>query len=273
MELVKGDWENLEGKVMVYGKLDLSNNEDVPEELRESGAFGGSYATTDAVDYMNFLKKLGASSDLINELSEAEFKIDKEVKKMEMEGKMFMVRCISGIHIPNEEDILIKDHDVLKIGTYYRLNNLANAEDFAVKYYMMRFEDQLMDRHNIGNILNGKTERDKNNVKEHELQTYKDVDSAKIGWYLFNTFVNPLMYLYKSGESEKADSIAKDAMTFSSGSLFMPEVLKLLEIMKIGGANPNKRLIECYVEEIDAISREDYETAARARNEILSMEK
>src|SRR3989344_7553688 len=124
MELVKGDWDNLEGKVMVYGKLDLSNNEDVSEELRESGAFGGSYATTDAVDYMNFLKELGASSELIKELSNAEMQIDQAVKKIEMEGRMFMVRCISGIHIPNEEDILIKDHDVLKIGTYYRLNNL-----------------------------------------------------------------------------------------------------------------------------------------------------
>ncbi|MBI2629289.1 hypothetical protein HYW74_04345 [Candidatus Pacearchaeota archaeon] len=274
MELVKGDWDNLEGKVMVYGKLNLSDNEDAPGIIKENGILMGTYASADSLDYVNFLKSLGAPEYLIDVINSAESQVKDAVKGMDMGKRIFMARGISGVPIECEEDLLFKDFDVLKIGEYFRLGNFLHATNLGVEYYMVRFEDQLIKKHGVEsliNTVNRKPKDDQNKTESKQAITYKDIEPAKIGWYLFNTFVDPLLHMYRCGESEKTDLIAEDAINFSMGSLFMPQLLKILDLMKNGGAKLNEKLINCYVSEIDAILREDYETAARVRSEILAM--
>jgi len=271
INLVKGDMDSLEGKVLVFSRLESQTGENPILAL---------YAATNPLD---FVEKIGAPREMVSDL-EKQTKIGAEnaIKMIQKElndtfcpgmkiEPVVLPVYITNIPISSEGDLYLGDEDVIDAGVFSNPAACFEAMTMGVKFYLNKHEDNVGKKHGL-NEEKEKADGVRKAKPECERQApeinYKNIDRREFRRYVTENFVAPILDSYRDGERHRTSAKEAEFIRFSAQTPFASNVVELIDVM--GGAkdNPNIPLIEAYVNLIVAVREEDYKTAATMRDRI-----
>ena len=192
--------DNLEGKVLVFSRLESQTGENHILAL---------YAATNPLD---FVEKVGAPRDAAKSLEEeakrsvekAKERIDDELKnrfgpEMKIRSAVLPV-YITDIPIASEGDLYLGDEDVVDAGVFSNPGACFEAMTMSVKFYMNKHEDNVEKKHGL---TGEKDKADKKREAKPECErgeqerTYKNIDRSEFRRYVTETFVAPILDSYR----------------------------------------------------------------------------
>jgi len=164
MDLKKGDWDNLEGKVMIYAKFVGDVPPLIPglQDYARRTPFISVYFSLDVEDFK-----------VKTETSSKEFEALSVVIDKLMPGTKRRIYGGSCLPVSDEDSFLQGDHDVLFIGEYSGADNAFECLKLAGQFYMTRYRDNPA------------------NNQEEEKVTYSSLNGDLLG-YIVPTFLRPL---------------------------------------------------------------------------------
>jgi hypothetical protein len=256
-ELIKGDWENLEGRVVSYSKLS-------DKTLVKN--FGVSlFPMYASADIMDFAEKMGFSEEgrgviqRINELKE------KSIAELNKNGIKINFMPIYAAPLPfeDEKEIIVGNHDVIFAGEWGRIENCVDSIEIGVKIYSMKHAEQVMKKHGLG-------DRKPRTAKS---ESYSAYSGKSLKNTLLNDYVTPILDARNNKDSERVNLLGLRMAHFIEGASFAVDGLELMALAKSASNNRDYLLIECYLNKIDAIHLEKYEDAAKYRDAIMVAKK
>lgn len=267
IDLIKGNLDNLEGRVFVYSQLQA---EPYPN-TRSHGEL--------------IIALYGASNfDLI-------FRKMAEIGVYFGDGPVFIKNCLGDIlrdvkiptvdltfastPIPAEskEHILLHSQgdDVMFIGQYsspavcIRAIN-AGFDLYALKFYNQSLKKRILEKES-GYIHSPiQEQKEKTPIITHQTFADKPIDQE-----ILRRYVIPMLDAVIQKEFSAFEALKNDFLMFSLDSLFSDHVWKLCGIIKEGVGKPNIPLIEAYVAHINHIHKEDYTSAAITYDKISDL--
>jgi len=253
-DLLHGDSDRLEGRVLVYGRIKSDGEEKIlwgGEEVKISeNSFIGKYSSIDAKD---IAKKFDCVTDeeISQKAKELEDKF-REVRKDEISvGKV----PVYTIFVTFDSDVGIKDDcldDIVYVGEYCDSENCMQAIELGEDAYIVRLKEQMQ------NTLDAKIEN----------KTHFDLKSKSIKDYILNQYIIPIITSQAQGDEKNVSRLEKLFVEFSENSLFKNEVMDLCARLKKTDKTSGIFVIQACAEIIDAIHLEQYERAAELRDII-----
>lgn len=243
MDLKKGDWDNLEGKVMVYAKFigDVSTLEPDQQEHAREHPFIALYFSSDAED---FKSKACVPAELFEHDSDIAEKAAPKIPTI-----------YSGLYasLAVEDGFFDGDHDVLFIGEVRDVDNGFTCLQLAGQFYMTRYLDNW-----------GAT---KGVEKPEEKVTYANFHGDLVP-YLTSTFLSPLQRAID--EPDEFEEIRKAFIDFSADAspVIRKSIEHLCDAISVGSG---LELTDSYLMQIKAIHEQEYEEAAILRDRIKEL--
>ncbi|MFA5084316.1 MAG: hypothetical protein WC475_02965 [Candidatus Paceibacterota bacterium] len=244
IKLVKGDANNLQGKVSVYSKL---------KEPKDGEHIFRVYVTTNPKD---MFEKLEAPDSIMEKTKILETLIG-QIHTASNKSGLEIVPAF-GLHLPveSEEELLDSKEDVLFAGEYSHRIRCVDSVGDSAKIYMLNFEEQLQRKSDINLDIKG-------------LMPKKSYLGAKnLADELTKNYVIPLADAVQYGSKAEAARLKAELHDYCMGSRFfslVPDLIKTIE----DKANPNRNtLISLNLNLIEAINAEKYEDAASINKDI-----
>ncbi len=269
IELIKGNSEDLEGKVIAYTKF-IGNPKDYacPQhkeflEEHNEGHILALYACTDVTD---LLKKVGMDNNEHSKLikNKLEKSINSKLKKIQKEEPRRILPIYSTLLLDfSEDDIISSDEDVIYVGKWQNPNTCTKFCYHAVNLYVEIFEEQRKEKLRINNDILP-------NKKAQE-ETYEQVKS-NAGEYIRKAYVVKMMDSQRSQNKKEFFQLQHDFLAFSYQTPIAYDVQSLcILLQKNDGTAKDAPLITAYLDKISAISTENYEEAAKLRDKISTL--
>jgi len=273
MELTKGDWDNLEGKVTVYSKLRYppeirKRNKGVIKGAREKGyplkegpreeLIFAIYITPDSAD---FIEKTDLPEDVSRELIEkANYDVEFMNKSSQSKGEETIPFYGSSISVESEIELLLSQGDVLFTGEHPLPDMCMQANEEGIMLYSQRLAKQLAD------------EKAHVPKKETEEITYEDIEPSDTRDYFLKNYIFPMLDAAGGRGEKDLRSLQEDFLRFlkfSTDSILRNAAEELCEFIEHSGGNQDTDgLVDAYVNKIIAIREERYEEAAKIRDDI-----
>lgn len=252
MKLIRGDENNLLGRVISFSKC---NN---PEAIAvfERKPIIAFYATSD-ID--SFIKRIGATDELAKDLRKNDIAMREDAKK---KGNLKLLsNYVSPITLEDETQLEEGDEDLLNTGEYNSLEDCCYAAELGIKFYILHIEEKFTKEKQIKKPIEP--------INQNLLvENYSQVEKSKIGQYLKENFILPALEAYTRKDKLRGKNLTSALITFCADSQFNEDARLLAEILDQQKSS-NYGLIEDYIGKIQAITSEDYESAARFRDKIL----
>jgi hypothetical protein len=259
MDLIKGDWENLEGRVIVYSKF-VKKQSEVDSGDFDSIPDGKIFARQFSI---------GVSGEYLN-LDPIKQKVDEFLKKHPLpEGvsAQLVPIAITEIEVFSENALKNGLDDVLYTGKYSTPMECELANYHGINYYHFRINSQ---KDNLGIELNPRE------------PGYKSVSVGRFKDHVVGEYIAKLIDYSGYGDKNSFNDIKKKFFSFSKSSPFERDAVQLTKLIELGGANQDikmighfldvivsKRMIEEYNIQLGkAVSDERYEDAAKYRDKI-----
>jgi len=237
MQLIKGDENNLEGKVIAFSILD---DADLAKKAGVKTLVFGLYATVNPLEYIERMKIPEPQAE--------------EIRKSEMR------LTDKGIHFPiymapmmfkSQEEVFASDEDVLYVGTFAQPSICVNIIKLGVEYYVMKFADKLLKNHPIMNT-------------QPTCENYQKV-AGSLREYMMTHFVTPMVRCHMEGQTKREQELRENIVVFLTGGPFETDIDVLLKAIQ----EQNPKIIDISLQKIDAIAHEDYLRAAQLRDALL----
>jgi hypothetical protein len=261
MDLVKGDWNNLEGRVIVYSKFKNKNTElsILPNDELIAKHF-----------LIGFNKKNRPSEEHLNKLLneyKQKYKLPKNILGM------LIPMEIRNIDLYSEDTLKERTEDVLYTGEFSDIYDCNHANILGMYVYQFRIMKQ---REDLGIEVN-------NNYSE--LKRYKNVNSIQLLEHITKEYIVRLIDYTRFSDKKEYQGVKKEFMNFSKNSPFEKEAIELTKIIEQNPINPdveligkylhrivNKKMLEEMNIELDkAIKVEKYEEAVIYRDKIKDL--
>lgn len=240
LDLTKGDKNNLEGKVEVYAKIDTPEGEKILS----------AFATIDA---LAFIEELGLSSEEGKDITE---KMEEMKQNLPSEAEYSIPVFTTPPRVLEEVDIMVKNCDAVYVGKFLQPAACTKSIFLTTELYVIKYHNQMLQK--AGAV----SEKIKPEINHSNVQT-------NIREYLLRNYVIPMLDSNRHGESREFSQTASNFVSFSQGSKFERDVLELCALMRT--KNPDLELIDLYLNKIEAIRDEKYETAAKIRDQIAQL--
>lgn len=257
IKLTKGNEANLEGKVMIYSKLTDSFLND---RLKKPSILVSSYFTTYIED---FIEKSKAPREVMD-CTEKHIKEMKESAKKELGKEPRILPVYSFFPVFYSEDELKQSKsDIIYTGSF--ANPMTNMEsiDLGAKIYFIKFEEQVAKNLNLNNILNNLKKTDAN------LFNYSNFKGKKIKEHIRDRYIVPMIDAKGFGNVCEFDKLRLNFIGFIAGSNYTREALDLCTLIdKASKTTLGLELIENYMNKIEAIHSENYESAKKLQDKI-----
>ena len=274
MELKKGNWDNLEGTVLIYSKLKNFKNpgESITDKNGKHPLPDGSVMNLYcSFDITNFVNAVGVPKEVLEDIiKKAKDSIENKFKEdgIHSSVKMDDPLCIAPlINIRTEEELFSNPlkGDILFVGNYDNEEDIGRFMNIATTYYFDRFHKQM--KRGLPLESNGNTEI-------FSMKTYEDIEKGQLKGYLSKEFIVPMVG--SAGiDVQQMNRYIRAFVRFSEISAvskhISTDVHELCRHVQDNRTNINKELIETYLNKMDAIHREDYEEAAKYRDEIIKL--
>lgn len=262
-EFKRGDSANLEGKVVLYSNLAICRYPDYKLVV-------ATYGSTDLDDLFSKASQfeLENAAILKEPLNEIVGKVLKGIDASRVVPFWWI-----GFSLPSEELITSSEgHDVVYVGNYSVPETCQHAMHAASNLYSFTFADQMSSRHKkFGDDTTIPEKPHGLEVRLTPNKTHSDFSGEHIGDYVLQTYVVQLLDSARNGQPNIFDKLREEFTEFSVGSYFMLDVQRLSILAKETQGNVNPKLVEAYVQKIDAIHMQDYAGAAVMRDRIKQL--
>ena len=257
--LTKGNWDNLEGKVLIYAKLD---NEAAAKHFGTSLVC--SYSSSDILNLaekVGFEDKVDGIAQKIKEFNEM------TASKFSKDGiKVVAIPFYSApIFIEDEKDILIGNHDIVFAREWDRFESCVQAVEAGTRIYALKYMEQTIKKYELDNPHSDK----KSEAKLLADETYTAYAGKSLKNVLIQNYVAPIMDAKNRGETERANVLGVKLVHFIQGASFAVDGFELLTLAKRAESKRDYDLIDSYLNKIDAIHLERFEDAAKYRDVIV----
>jgi len=244
-----GDEDNLEGKVIIYSKL--KRDSDLTDYIDKE--IFAMYVATNPEDYV---EKIGVPEYMIDDIIS---QLEETTQKLSQRSEIKIVSAyIMPIHAASEDELRLEPENLFYVGEYFDPKSCMAAVYKGAEFYLLMFEDQLSTNHKLGNL----------SKEEYCGPTYHDFEGKDIKEYVIKNFVKPMIEAKQCNEDKSFKDIKRDFIGFSAGSHFISDVLDLCSYINKHRLNINTNLSDAYIDKLSAIHIENYEKAAKMRDEI-----
>jgi len=260
MRLIKGDEDNLEGRVVIFtryigeDKFAADPRSGLNRAAISKGQIFAVYASSDILD---FRAKTGVD---IVDIEDLLIKAAEEQQSMHINKELIPFYCAS--YPASEEEINYGESDILFLGKFHTIHSCIAVLHEGFQIYGLLYIDQMSHKHKFESFKS-----------EEEFITYKDLKKEEIHDHMMKEYVTTLIDASINREQARFEQIQQRFIQFSAGSPFVKDVIKLCELVKSDGKYQRNELLEAYVQKISAIINEDYLLAAQKRDEILQLSK
>jgi hypothetical protein len=246
IKLVRGNIESLEGRVITFSRFERGEFAEKPVVAL--------YSTNQVED---FIKKFELPEDVARDISKNHNDMVAKARAKHQNANVFTYYT-APLLVESEKEIYSGNEDILDVGNYLAVERCLDAVKLGVEFYILQFEKQF--------LLNGPKNKHEEKISEEVFLNYTLVQKSILGDYISRNFITPLMEYKKQKNDREVQRIGQSFIDFSSGSPFIQDVYEMLGVIEKGDINPV--LIKTYLNKIEAINNEDYETAARLRDLI-----
>ena len=262
MNLIRGDENNLEGRVLVYAKFKEPPKQSSEElkVLSNNRAFDNNifalYTTTKPSDLIEF----GVSEEEIPKYMEKldiNFPMFKDFKAFSNTASIF-------VEIDQEADALMKKGDVIYAGEFERGELAISAVSYAKLLYQTKLANQWIKQE-------GFQVENQSNVVYDENITHKyfpRIMDSGIYDYIINNFVFNMLDALDEQKPKAFEKARTQFLKFSEGSDFYKHVPELIKIVATGGVNGDYKLYDNETKLMSAIHEEAYEFCTEIFNRI-----
>jgi len=151
-----------------------------------------------------------------------------------------------------ENNLFQRDGDIAYAGDWPNVNACTNAIQLEQYNYMMNYIRQSLVKDKKSHI------------------TYENLDKKEIKKYIDNHFIIPYVSAKISGRDNKAESIKENLIIFAKGSNFVNDIDNICDALNYRLGEKNMKLIDFYLNRIDALVKEEYEKISKIDKEIKS---
>lgn len=247
--LVKGNINNLEGKVIVYAK---HANIEIPNM---------------AVCASDDKEHLSETGQIHLELAETLLRLAKENAENVGENvgeNMDMKMAYGGyaaVQIDNFREDQIKDRieDVLYCGKWTRPAFVMGSIENGLSLYFMKYFEQ----EKINKKLSREVEK-QSLIEDKVLKIDSEGNNRNI-----QTYLGSLMDANRNGEEREFNALRNNFMRYYDNSSIAKYAGELCDLLKVGkGKNADNGIVHLHIQKISAIVSENYESARQIDNQI-----
>lgn len=270
LNLVKGDENNLQGKVIVYSKLTHISNgckhcED--ESCPIPQGYEPIFSLYGSIDKEDFIRNTDPPKELFNDLDD---KIDSGCNfgAAKKDSEFFYGGTIL---IETEKEILSRPVDVVNVREYTQPTLCQNAVKAGMQLYLINFLEQSSKKQHNPKKINS------------SITTYRDFKGGEaIRGFIANQYMLPMLKAKERGNFDTLKTLKEDFMRFSEGSLFSDDVMALYKYLEESNeASPSHILTNqshVYLDRIvakhllkEAVAEERFEDATKLKNRIAKL--
>ena len=264
MELIRGDWDNLEGRVVIYSKFsegDIEYHGSVDGYIEDGSLFVRKCHTCDANEIED--------NPIIKQVKE-NMKEQKKQNPIIAHAKILPF-SIEAFDVYSEEEIKDVPGDILYTGEFKDPNLCEQANVMGVMIYQFR----LFNQENAPWV----------DIDPDE-PSYRTISSDRLIEHVSNEYLSVMRSYVEKGDKASFNVINKRFRSFARGSPFEKDVMDLSTMLEYGnepdqdmiswslGVMASKRKVQEIEEAMEqAVSEQDFEEAARLRNKISRLKK
>lgn len=239
MILERGDWDNLEGRVIIYSRF---NNLDTNSTDNKSDLFFASYA---AIDINIFCNKMGIPKSSVKKSSMGSENCWKSKKPA--------LYIAKGVY-HDKKDFLKGDDDRLYVNRFSRIETLNTAVCSSIQYYFNLFDEQAAKKKYLPSPLL--------EALEHNYpKKYGEIDKEFRHDYMMAKFIRPMIVAANAQDHVSLSGITINFLRFaddSRGRVKEP-ILDLSSNIKKQAFDINVNYLNLTVAKINFLMDEDYE--------------
>lgn len=239
LKLLKGNPENLEGKVLVYC-----------DNLASHCEHDRYPAVLAAMSLLDIIPDFGVevSDDVKQYLKDAEERMESAI---EQGANILVPVCLAPVLVSSPQDALTSSADVAYAGIVAHKMLAPQLLDAAAQLYMVNYDAQLHGRL-------------KTAAKPSTQDDFRKYDGNGVKSRLYS-YIGRLLDF--SADPLRKDQVIADIKAFNTGAPWFGDIVNLIGVAQTNIAT-KQPLIEAYVEKIAAIRDERFEDAARCKNQI-----
>ena len=155
--------------------------------------------------------------------------------------------------------------DIINVGTFHSETALLYAIVTNSVLYQSKYVDNFM--HEVGIPMDSDEYEKKEDSPDERLQLLIDLDKSNLITYIVKKYISPLQ-LHKDRDEGDYLKTKKDFLLSAKGSHFIVDIRDIC--FEIDNQNRHE-VIEAYLSKIDAINKEDFESAGKIRDRIHSL--
>ncbi len=287
IEWKRGNPESLEGRVIVYTKLDKDKCiESLEKEGHKTEKIKAFFEQRENVFYAHYWtnskKAFEVKKESLDEMSKAVFKtIEKVIELLDATYKNKKERSFfeSPMILLSEEELLNGDEDVIFAGEYSSHLLCQRALNNVVDLYYLQFANELT-------VSKGKTQEQKEEVRQ--VKTHLDFFGESFKPYLQTDYVNALFSAHEKNDKKKIGKLKKELADFfdanNSTSPFRHAALKKnikdLESLFSDYAKATDRVLKnlytqkatLIIDKLDAVHLEQYKEAGKINKRLEELD-
>lgn len=268
MELIRGSWDNLEGRAIIYSRYEAKDLQffDQNKVPVEDGKLFAKHISISDKGYEDCAGLVKFISDMLKEFA-------KQSKAPSQMGVKIMPMMVKDIEIKSEQELKDSNGDILFTGGYNNPNICEAAASLGTSVYRFR-------------VMNSRNQDLWTDITPKE-NNYQAVGSEKLLVHIRGEYISRMIDMARYGDKKGFKAFKRRFMYFSRGSLFEKDAAELSDMIELGGKNQDIEMINWYmnimvskrkIEESEqdirkAVSEERYEDAAKKRDEILNLKK
>ncbi|GEM_PF-6339808 len=265
-ELIKGNWNALQGMATVYSQFREQEDIFVPEgscdHVRENLLHtpdGKLFASFICTDPKVFAER--TNSDL-----EAILYAQQQLQQQPGYPKHLPPLHIAMLpHLAAPSQLEGLQDDILFTGAYTQPTRCIEALNLGIHMYVLRFNEQNHQR---------STPSQQQPAPQKIVPGYQALTADDLQKHLFTHLVGPgldAQRLHPAQRQQRVIELEKEILLFTQGSLFQGDIIQLAGLLKEGCTNLDT--LQRYVAKIGAVHAEDYRQAARLRDEIRASQR
>lgn len=273
IKLVKGKLDRLEGRVLTYSRFTGDIRETMSpegrkefekaveilgkEDLLKSRVACTFFGCSNPIE---FVKKVKEYIELDDEAQET---LD-ESKNEVGEGGLIPF-FMAQLPILSEEDIMSSDGDVIYAGSYGHPLTCLNASVASLNLYRMKFSDQI-----IESVAKSREEKKaKEKIVIPEKIAYTQIPKQELPEFIYKNYIIQMMNAKRDNKGKEYKTLEDQFIFFGKGSHFQNDIVDLCKFLSSSSGDiKDTPIITATINKIQAINTENFEAAARYRDEI-----
>ncbi len=265
IELLRGNKENLEGKVTIYSKFNTGNI-----QLPFSKEIFALYMSNDIEDLIKktnpprqVIKEIKIKRDMLDMIKNIIIK-EKGIDKNILSQELLLIGYPMDVY--SEQDLTYQNSgDLVYTGSFSSPELCKHSIKLGQEIYSLNYQEQIL--RNLGKSF--KKQTPSSNSKDYKV--YSDIEKKDMEEYIHNKFISPMIRAKINKDSEEKENIKTDFIKFASGAPFTEDIFGIFDAVERAD-NSNDNMLNLYIKKIIAVNNDNMTRAEKINNLIRRLQ-